>query len=98
MQPFLIDLMAQDPTKLAAALNVPYLVVQGDKDIQVSVEDAKLLAAAQPKAKLDLLPGVNHVLKTVASDDRAANMATYADASLPIAPTVVGAIAGFVKR
>ena len=42
--------------------------------------------------------GCLHVLKTVASDDRAANMATYADPSLPIAPAVVDAIAAFVKR
>jgi hypothetical protein len=29
--------------------------------------------------------------------DRAANLATYADPSLPVAPAVVEAIAGFVK-
>jgi pimeloyl-ACP methyl ester carboxylesterase len=97
VQPFMIDLMAQDPPKLAGALTVPYLIVQGDKDMQVSVEDAEILAAAQPKAKLEVIPGVNHVLKTVASDDRGANLATYGDASLPIAQPVVDAIAGFVK-
>jgi hypothetical protein len=41
---------------------------------------------------------MNHVLKDVASDDRAANMATYADPSLPVDPAAVDAIAGFVKR
>ncbi|MCL6683922.1 alpha/beta hydrolase [Sphingomonas alba] len=98
VQPFVMNLLAQDPPKLAAGLTVPYLIVQGDKDIQVSVEDAKLLAAGQPKAKLAVLPGVNHVLKPVLSDDRAANMAAYGDASLPIAPSVVDEIASFVKR
>ena len=33
----------------------------------------KALAAAQPKAKLVLIPHMNHVLKDVDSDDRAAN-------------------------
>jgi uncharacterized protein YhdP len=33
-----------------------------------------------------LLPGVNHVLKTVEGDSRGANIATYADPNLPIAP------------
>jgi pimeloyl-ACP methyl ester carboxylesterase len=97
VQPFLIDLMAQDPPKLAAALKVPLLIVQGDQDIQVTVEDANLLAAAQPKARLAVLAGVNHVLKVPASDARAANLATYGDASLPISPAVVDAIAGFVN-
>lgn len=97
VQPFLMDLLAQDPARLAASLQVPLLIVQGDKDLQVSVEDAKLLAAAQPAGKLAVLPGVNHVLKSVASDDRAANLGAYADPSLPIAASVVEAIAGFVQ-
>ena len=97
VQPFLMDLLAQDPAKLAASLKVSLLIVQGDKDIQVGVADAKLLAAAQPKAELAVLSGVNHVLKVPAGDDRAANVATYADPSLPIAASVVEAIASTVK-
>ncbi|MEI9901586.1 MAG: hypothetical protein WDN31_17385 [Hyphomicrobium sp.] len=38
------------------------------------------------------------MLKTVASDDRAANLGTYADPSLPIATSVVDAIAAFITR
>jgi uncharacterized protein len=98
VQPFLIDLLAQDPARFASALKLPLLIVQGDRDLQVKVEDAKALAAAQPKAKLVIVPGVNHVLKAVASDDRAANFATYADPSLPVSPAVVDAIASFVGK
>ena len=88
--------MAHDPVRLAASLKVPLLIVQGDKDLQVTVEDARALAAAQPKAKLAILSGVNHVLKVPASDDRAANVATYGDPSLPLAPSVAEAVAAFV--
>jgi pimeloyl-ACP methyl ester carboxylesterase len=98
VQPFLIDLFAEDPAGLAAQLKVPLLIVQGDRDIQVTVDDAKALAAAQPKARLVLLPQVNHVLKVPAGGDRAANLKAYADPSLPIAPAAVEAIADFVKR
>ncbi|MEO7564117.1 MAG: alpha/beta fold hydrolase [Sphingomicrobium sp.] len=97
VQPYLIDLMSQDSAALAGTLELPLLVVQGDRDFQVQVADAEALARAQPRAKLVVAAGVNHVLKTVASDDRAANAATYGDPSLPVAPTVVDAIAGFVK-
>ncbi len=97
-QPYLINLMAQDPAKLAASLNLPLLIVQGDRDLQVKVDDAKALAAAQSRAKLVVLPSVNHVLKIVATDDRAANFATYADPSLPIAPGVIDAVAAFVGK
>ncbi|WP_300973182.1 alpha/beta fold hydrolase [Sphingomonas sp. LHG3406-1] len=96
VQDYIIDVLALDPAALAASLTVPLLVVQGETDIQTSVEDAKLLSGAQPKAKLVLIPGVNHVLKA-APLDRAANIAAYREASLPIAPAVVDAVAGFVK-
>ena len=97
VQDFLIDDFRHDPAKLASAVTLPMLIVQGERDIQVSVADAKALAAAQPKAKLVLVPAMNHVLKDVATDDRAANVATYADPSLPVDETLVDAIAGFVK-
>lgn len=97
VQDFLIDDFRYDPAKLAAALNVPLLIVQGERDIQVSVADAKNLAAAQPKAALVLVPAMNHVLKDIAVEDRAANLATYSDPSLPIDPSLVDAIAAFVK-
>jgi uncharacterized protein len=98
VQPFLKDLLAHDPALLAASLALPLLIVQGDRDIQVTVADAQRLSSAQPKAKLAVLPGVNHVLKVPAADDRAANLATYADSSRPLAPSAAEAIAGFVKR
>jgi pimeloyl-ACP methyl ester carboxylesterase len=98
VQTLLIDLFAENPAALAAKLRVPLLIVQGDNDIQVTVADARELAAAQPKARLVLLPGVNHLLKVPEGKDRAANIRAYADPSLPIAPAAVEAIAQFVKR
>ena len=98
VQPYLMDLMAADPAKLAASASVPMLIVQGGRDLQVSEADAKLLADAQPKGKLVIIPEMNHVLKDVSVDDRAANFATYADPSLPVDPGIVETVAGFVKR
>jgi pimeloyl-ACP methyl ester carboxylesterase len=96
IQGYLIDLLAHDPAALAARVRVPMLIVQGDRDIQARPADARALAAANPRAKLVVITGANHVLKSVASDDRAANVATYADPSLPLAPGIVDAIAKFV--
>jgi hypothetical protein len=97
VQDFLIDQMSYDPAKLLAAYPGPVLVVQGASDLQVSMADAERLAGARPGVKLVKLAGVNHVLKA-APPDRAANFATYADPSLPLAPGVAEAIAAFVKR
>ena len=41
VQDYLIDMFKRDPAKLAASLKVPLLIVQGERDIQVSVTDAK---------------------------------------------------------
>jgi pimeloyl-ACP methyl ester carboxylesterase len=96
VQDFLIDMMSYDPAKLIAAYPGPALVLQGTSDLQVSMADAERLAAARSGVKLVKLEGVNHVLKA-APADRGANVATYADPSLPLAPGVAEAIAAFVK-
>ncbi|GBQ58156.1 hydrolase [Acidomonas methanolica] len=96
VQNFLIDALAIDPTRLLAGFHKPVLIMQGERDLQVGVKDAALLKQADPAATLVLLPDTNHVLKPVASDDRRANVATYADPGLPLAPGVVPAIADFV--
>lgn len=95
VQGFLIEMFRQDPAKLAGAVRKPVLIVQGETDLQVSVADARALKGARPDAELLLLPGVNHILKA-APADRAANLATYADPSLPLAPGVAEGIAAFV--
>jgi pimeloyl-ACP methyl ester carboxylesterase len=97
VQDFLIDEMALDPTKLIASFHKPVLILQGERDIQIGVEDARLLKGANPAAKLVFLPDTNHVLKTVTSDDRGANIATYANPGLPLAPEIVSSIVEFVK-
>ncbi len=95
VQPYLMSWLPLDPATELAKLTVPVLVVQGTTDVQIGEGDAKLLAAARPGIRLALIPGMNHVLKT-APADRAANVATYHDPSLPLAPGLVDAVAGFV--
>jgi len=53
------------------------------------------MAAARPGARLAIWEGVNHLLK-IAPADRAANIATYGDPTLPLAPGVVEDVAGFI--
>ena len=96
VQGFLINAFSYDPAKLVAAVAKPVLIVQGRRDMQVGVADAERLKEAAPKAELVLLPDINHVLKTVASDDPRVNASTYADPSLPLAPGVAEAIGKFI--
>jgi alpha-beta hydrolase superfamily lysophospholipase len=95
IQDFLISIFALDPAHLIADWKAPVLIMQGERDIQVSVRDAQRLKEAAPAARLLLVPDTNHALKTVTSPGRAANIAAYADPSL--APGVIDGIAGFVS-
>lgn len=95
VQPYLRSSLNYDPQGLIAALKVPTLIVQGDRDLQVRPEDARLLAAAQPAARLFLAPGINHVLVPAPLDPRS-NVATYADAQRPIGRGLLTAVVEFL--
>lgn len=97
VQPYIISWFRYNPQTEIEKLHIPILIVQGTNDVQVSVEEAKLLAKANPRAQLVLIPNMNHVLKIV-EGDRKANLATYSDASLPISEELVNKIAGFIKK
>ena len=94
-QDYLISLLRIDPVEELRKADTPALIIQGARDLQVSEEDARRLAAA-PGAELTLIPGMNHVLKD-APGDRAGNLATYADPSQPLSDEVVDRIRRFVK-
>jgi len=95
VQDHMISLMQADPSKIAADANVKTLIIQGETDLQTSVEDAKTLAEAT-NGTLVIVPGVNHVLKE-APKSRRKNLKTYRQADLPISAEVVDAVAEFVR-
>lgn len=95
-QAFLISMFSYDPAALLKTYSGPVLVLQGATDIQVSVADAQRLAGARAGVTLQLVDGMNHVLRA-APAERAANAATYADASAPVFPGLAASIANFIK-
>jgi pimeloyl-ACP methyl ester carboxylesterase len=96
VQPYLISWFRYDPAVEIARLQVPVLVVQGTTDIQVPVSEADILRRARPDAKSLIIPGMNHILKHVVAD-RAINIASYSDPSLPIVQELVAGVASFVS-
>lgn len=97
VQPFLISCFKYDPAAQIAGLQIPILVVQGTTDIQVSVTDAELLAAANPRVEKLIISDMNHVLKQCASIDRLAQMAVYMDPALPLDEQLTKACVAFVR-
>lgn len=97
IQPFLISWINYNPVKEIQKLNIPVLIINGDHDIQVSVQEAELLHQAKPEAKLLIVPNMNHVLKE-APEDRQENLKTYSDPSLPLADGLIDGITKFFKE
>ncbi|TKT81479.1 alpha/beta fold hydrolase [Aquamicrobium sp. LC103] len=93
LQRYMIQLFAYDPVEIAKDVMLPILILQGDRDAQVTSVDAELLAGAAPRARLKLLPGVTHLLK---QDVPGQPFATYSDPNLPLDTKVVEEIAGFI--
>ena len=95
VQPYLISLFRQDPAAAFARLKMPALIIQGSNDIQVGVNDAKLLKAAKPDAELALIEGMNHVMRIVPNDVKR-QLASYKDPQLPLAAELGTRILGFI--
>ena len=57
---FFSDAPRHDPLAAARRLDLPWLVVHGEKDAVVPVSDARALAAAAPQAELLLHPEAGH--------------------------------------
>ena len=97
VQPYILSWMLHDPCAEIKKLNIPILILQGTTDIQVEVKEAEMLKACKPTAKLEIITGMNHILKE-APQDRIKNIATYTNESLPIMPGLVDLITAFVNK
>jgi len=97
VQPYLISWFKYDPQTEIKKLTIPTLIIQGTNDIQVSIDDAKRLSAANPASQLQLMDSMNHILRTV-KGDREANLTTYNNAGLPLAEGLLKGISDFILR
>ena len=98
VQPFLISQMRYEPATEARTLTQPLLVVQGTTDIQINLNDAIKLSTVNPRTRWAIISEMNHVLKPCASLDQQAQMMTYINDTLPLAPTLVATIADFLSK
>ncbi len=101
VQPYLISWQKFDPQLAIGRFDGPVAVVQGTTDIQVSLQDAQLLAAAQPRARLVLLEGMNHLFKPVADANPIMHQMSLVDSLSvfdPAATAVVAEVAGQAEQ
>ena len=97
VQPYLISWFRYVPRDELARLKMPVLIIHGGTDIQVSESEAVLLKKAKPDAKMVVIAGMNHVLKTVPSD-RSRQIESYSDPSLRISADLTTELQKFVQE
>lgn len=97
VQPYMTSWFIHNPQEVIANLKQPILILQGDKDIQVSVTDAELLQKANPKAVKTILPNMNHILKEIFTTAMVEQLKTYSDPSLPLHKQLAPAIVQFIQ-
>src|SRR6266705_2983720 len=95
---FMKSLSSFDPPAAIRAVRQPVLIVQGGRDVQVTVADAERLHTARPDAQLALVPLANHVLKQAADTTLIGQMPLYRNPTSPIMPEVITAIADWILR
>jgi len=96
VQPYMISWIKYDPAKEIHKLHIPVLIIQGSTDIQVSIDDAKLLSEGKPDAKLSIIKNMNHILKECDSFDEK-NKAQYKMPDLPLDKELIEVITDFIK-
>ena len=95
VQPYLISCFKYDPAIEISKVKCPVLIIQGTTDIQIQVEDAKKLAAANSNSELVIIEGMNHILKE-ADANRFLNLRTYGDPSLKLKQGLIESITSFI--
>ncbi|PKF89956.1 alpha/beta hydrolase [Bacillus sp. BA3] len=97
VQPYMISWIQYNPIESVKELNIPVLIVNGNRDIQVPATNAKALHTEKSDSELLILEKMNHVLKE-APADRAENLATYTNPELPLSTGLINGIIEFLNK
>jgi pimeloyl-ACP methyl ester carboxylesterase len=94
---YMRDWLARDPAKLLRESSIPALVLQGGRDLQVSVADYDMLKAAiagKPNNESHLFPNLTHLFSVAPPNQ------TFEDIRKPahVDPQVTATIAEWIKK
>lgn len=97
VQPYMISWIKYDPQSEIKKLKIPVLLINGTKDIQVSVSEAELLHKAKPDSQLKIITNMNHIFKDIKGDSTE-NQSSYSNPNLPVMPELIETITVFVNK
>ncbi|MDY8137888.1 alpha/beta hydrolase [Aquimarina sp. 2201CG5-10] len=97
LQPFMKSWLKYTPTQEIAELDMPVLIIHGDKDIQVPISEAEKLKEAVPNAEYLMVENMNHILREI-KGNRLENHKSYNEAWRKIMPQILDGIVTFVNQ
>ncbi|MBL0684087.1 alpha/beta hydrolase [Aquimarina mytili] len=98
LQSFMRSWMRYTPTEEISTLEIPILIIHGDKDIQVELSQAEKLKESVPQAEYLIVQNMNHILKEIKGNSRLENHKSYNESWRKIMPEVLNGIANFVNQ
>ena len=96
VQPFMTSWMRYNPEEEIKTLKIPILIINGDKDLQVSVEEANLLKDAVNNAQIEIIEKMNHILVPIEGDNLE-NSKSYNESFRKLSLKLIEAIIRFVN-
>lgn len=98
VQAYLMSWFQYNPAKEIAKLKVPVLILQGDKDIQVSTQESQKLFMARMLSSYYIIENMNHVLKHCESENLIGQLPTYTNPEYPIKSELIERVVGFIRQ
>jgi uncharacterized protein len=94
----LISWFKYNPVNEIESVNILVLIILGNQDIQVSLDNAITLNQVEKLNQLVIINDINHVLKDCNSMKMDIQLKTYQNPNLPIKAELIDAIALFVSK
>jgi pimeloyl-ACP methyl ester carboxylesterase len=95
---YLRDLLAYDPSLFVPKIKVPFLAINGSKDLQVApkqnLDGFRKLLAGNKDATFIELPGLNHLFQTVTTG----GISEYGDIDETFAPVALDAVSDWIAK
>lgn len=95
-QPFMMSWMKYNPKEEIKKLDIPVLILNGTKDLQVSVEEATTLKNAYPEASFGIIKNMNHLMFIIEGDDLE-NSKSYNESHRNISKKLIEDILSFIN-
>lgn len=97
VQRFMMSWMNYNPQELIKSLEIPVLIINGSKDLQVPVSETELLKNSSSTATTKIIENMNHVLFIIEGKELE-NSKSYNESFRPISTELITELLDFINK